>query len=141
MAWMNGFVRDGSGIIKVSLLLYKSLKPSFVFNLFLVVSSSKTNFKMHITTLLTLAMTATASAAQTVYLIRHGEKPADGGDGLTIAGQQRAQCLRTVFGNASQYNIGKILAQTPKASMSTPSYSLFSYQSWLFKAAKEPAPS
>ncbi|EPE27432.1 phosphoglycerate mutase family protein, putative [Glarea lozoyensis ATCC 20868] len=70
---------------------------------------------MLLTTLLILALTATASATPTVYLIRHGEKPADGGDGLTIQGQQRAQCLRTVFGNASQYNIGKILAQTPKA--------------------------
>jgi hypothetical protein len=42
---------------------------------------------------------------QTAYLIRHGEKPADGGDGLTTLGQQRAQCLRTVFGASSRYNI------------------------------------
>ncbi|KAF4633747.1 hypothetical protein G7Y89_g4369 [Cudoniella acicularis] len=55
------------------------------------------------------------SAKQTVYLIRHGEKPADGGNGLTIQGQQRAQCLRTVFGASSQYDIGYIIAQKPKA--------------------------
>mmetsp|Transcript_7298 Transcript_7298/g.26108 ORF Transcript_7298/g.26108 Transcript_7298/m.26108 type:complete len:241 (-) Transcript_7298:223-945(-) len=42
-----------------------------------------------------------AAAAQhpqgTMYLIRHGEKPAHG-DGLTEAGEQRAQCLVGFFG-------------------------------------------
>lgn len=60
------------------------------------------------------AATAVKAAEPTVYLIRHGEKPADDGIGLSPEGEQRAQCLRTVFGAASQYNIGYILAQTPK---------------------------
>ncbi|KAI0161219.1 putative phosphoglycerate mutase family protein [Xylariaceae sp. FL1272] len=49
----------------------------------------------------------------TVYLIRHGEKPDDDGIGLSAQGQQRAQCLRNVFGASSGYNIGYIMAQTP----------------------------
>ncbi|GAW15218.1 hypothetical protein ANO14919_046270 [Xylariales sp. No.14919] len=61
-----------------------------------------------------LAATLVAAAQPTVYLIRHGEKPADGGIGLSAEGEQRAECLRTVFGAASEYNIGYILAQTPK---------------------------
>lgn len=63
------------------------------------------------------AATAVKAAEPTVYLIRHGEKPADDGIGLSPEGEQRAQCLRTVFGAASQYNIGYILAQTPKDGM------------------------
>lgn len=70
---------------------------------------------MQLTTLLTSLFAATA-AANTVYLIRHGEKPADGGNGLTTQGQQRAQCLRTVFGASSSYNIGYIIAEQPKDS-------------------------
>jgi len=62
-----------------------------------------------------VASAALAAAKPTVYLIRHGEKPADGGDGLSEKGKQRAQCLRQVFGASSQYNIGYIMAQTPKA--------------------------
>lgn len=54
-----------------------------------------------------------ASCAPTVYLIRHGEKPVEG-DGLSAQGVQRAQCLRNVFGKTSKYNIGHIMAQTPK---------------------------
>ncbi|KAI1311764.1 hypothetical protein F5Y03DRAFT_288460 [Xylaria venustula] len=61
-----------------------------------------------------LAATMVAAAKPTVYLIRHGEKPDDGSVGLSSQGEERAQCLRTVFGSASQYNIGYILAQTPK---------------------------
>ncbi|KAF2654668.1 hypothetical protein K491DRAFT_659676 [Lophiostoma macrostomum CBS 122681] len=61
-----------------------------------------------------LALFSLASARATVYLIRHGEKP-DSGDGLNAQGQQRAQCLRTVFGASSGYNIGHILAQTPQS--------------------------
>ncbi|PIG83073.1 phosphoglycerate mutase family protein [Aspergillus arachidicola] len=63
-----------------------------------------------------LAAAATAMASPTVYLIRHGEKPDDGGDGLSAQGVQRAQCLRSVFGKDSKYNIGYIMAQTPKKS-------------------------
>ena len=57
-----------------------------------------------------VASAALAAAKPTVYLIRHGEKPADGGDGLSEKGKQRAQCLRQGFGASSQY-----MAQTPKA--------------------------
>lgn len=68
--------------------------------------------------LLTLTMAALAAAAKpTVYLIRHGEKPADDDEhGLSTQGMQRAQCLRKVFGADSEYDIGHIMAQTPKAS-------------------------
>lgn len=59
---------------------------------------------------------AAVASAQTVYLIRHGEKPADGGNGLTTQGMQRAQCLRTIFGASSSYNIGYIIAEQPKSS-------------------------
>jgi hypothetical protein len=54
------------------------------------------------------------SAEPTVYFIRHGEKP-DDGDGLSTAGEERAQCLRSVFGASSGYNIGHIMAQTPQS--------------------------
>ncbi|KAI9642620.1 hypothetical protein NHQ30_009425 [Ciborinia camelliae] len=66
--------------------------------------------------LLTLLTLPLPISAQTVYLIRHGEKPSDGSDGLSIAGLARAQCLRSVFGNQSAYDIGYIMAQTPKKS-------------------------
>jgi len=60
---------------------------------------------------------AAAKPEPTVYLIRHGEKPDDDdATGLSPRGEQRAQCLRTVFGAASEYEIGYILAQTPKES-------------------------
>lgn len=70
--------------------------------------------------LLGLLLTATTllaltSAQATVYLIRHGEKPADGGNGLTAQGQQRAQCLVNVIGKSSSYDIGYILAERPKS--------------------------
>ncbi|KAJ5110453.1 hypothetical protein N7532_000988 [Penicillium argentinense] len=61
-----------------------------------------------------LAAATLALADPTVYLIRHGEKP-DDGDGLNAQGEQRAQCLRNVFGASSSYNIGHIMAQTPKS--------------------------
>ncbi|KKA29066.1 hypothetical protein TD95_005257 [Thielaviopsis punctulata] len=50
----------------------------------------------------------------TVYLIRHGEKPKKG-NGLSAVGVQRAQCLRTIFGDHSDYHIGHIMAQKPKS--------------------------
>ncbi|KAF3402099.1 hypothetical protein F1880_009828 [Penicillium rolfsii] len=65
--------------------------------------------------LATLALASVAIAKPTVYLIRHGEKP-DSGDGLSAQGLERAQCLRNVFGASSGYNIGYIMAQTPKSS-------------------------
>jgi hypothetical protein len=60
-----------------------------------------------------------AAAQGTVYLIRHGEKPSDGGNGLSAQGMQRAQCLRNVFGASSGYNIGYIIAEQPKSSQSS----------------------
>lgn len=71
---------------------------------------------MHLNSLLVPLLAATASA-QTVYLIRHGEKPEDGGNGLNAQGVERAQCLRGVFGATSIYNIGYIIAEQPKSSM------------------------
>ncbi|KAF3020348.1 hypothetical protein E8E15_002422 [Penicillium rubens] len=44
-------------------------------------------------------------------MIRHGEKPRDPKDhGLASDGIKRAQCLRHVFGQESEYNIGYIMA-------------------------------
>lgn len=62
-----------------------------------------------------LLVGAALASAQTVYLIRHGEKPADDDDpNLSAQGVQRAQCLRNVFGASSQYNIQYIIAEKPK---------------------------
>ncbi|KAL6904988.1 hypothetical protein GGI43DRAFT_398627 [Trichoderma evansii] len=58
---------------------------------------------------------AALASAQTVYFIRHGEKPSNDSDpNLSAQGLQRAQCLRTVFGASSQYDIGYIIAEKPK---------------------------
>lgn len=70
--------------------------------------------------------TTSASAAATVYLIRHGEKPSNGSTGLSAEGEQRAQCLRTVFGAQSSYDIGYIMAQTPKSG----TYNLSTFDRW-----------
>ncbi|CAP94550.1 hypothetical protein EN45_021870 [Penicillium chrysogenum] len=52
-----------------------------------------------------------AKSYPTVYMIRHGEKPRDPKDhGLASDGIKRAQCLRHVFGQESEYNIGYIMA-------------------------------
>ncbi|CAO1620903.1 unnamed protein product [Jaminaea pallidilutea] len=64
--------------------------------------------------LLTLAVTTAHAVKTPVYLIRHGEKPADGGNGLSAMGVQRSQCLRDVFGTDSRYNVGYIMAQEYK---------------------------
>lgn len=55
-----------------------------------------------------------ASAKATVYLIRHGEKP-NSANGLSAKGEKRAKCLRKVFGACSQYDIGRIKAETPES--------------------------
>jgi hypothetical protein len=70
---------------------------------------------MHKTLLATLALTGLSFAHPDVYLIRHGEKPKEG-NGLNEDGLDRAECLRHVFGEHSDYNIGLILAQKPKKS-------------------------
>lgn len=60
---------------------------------------------------------ASAKSRPTVYLIRHGEKPANKRDHhLSTDGELRAQCLRHVFGKRSDYNIGYIMAPRPKKS-------------------------
>ncbi|CAG9997047.1 unnamed protein product [Clonostachys byssicola] len=66
--------------------------------------------------LLTLLLASVVACKPTVYLIRHGEKPANGSNGLSIEGVERSQCLRNVFGKASGYNIDYILAQEYKPS-------------------------
>ncbi|KAJ6124511.1 hypothetical protein N7471_011828 [Penicillium samsonianum] len=65
--------------------------------------------------LLAIASAATAACSPTVYLIRHGEKPSDGGNGLNAQGVKRSQCIRKIFGQDSDYNITHIMAQTPKS--------------------------
>ncbi|OJJ50255.1 hypothetical protein ASPZODRAFT_90240 [Penicilliopsis zonata CBS 506.65] len=62
-----------------------------------------------------LLATAVAAAEPTVYLIRHGEKPSNGSDGLSAAGLERAECLTHVFGPESDYDIGFIMAEQPKS--------------------------
>ena len=64
-----------------------------------------------------LSLLPLALGQATVYLIRHGEKPSSG-NGLSAQGQQRAQCLRNVFGASSGYDIQYIMAETPKSGMS-----------------------
>ncbi|TGO61011.1 hypothetical protein BOTNAR_0136g00140 [Botryotinia narcissicola] len=71
--------------------------------------------QLFVTSFLTLLTLPLSVSSQTVYLIRHGEKPADGGNGLSALGLQRAQCLRNVFGNESIYDIKYIMAMTPKS--------------------------
>ncbi|KAH7413052.1 putative phosphoglycerate mutase family protein [Cadophora sp. MPI-SDFR-AT-0126] len=71
---------------------------------------------MHISSLVAAFLAVTLGSARTVYLIRHGEKPADGGNGLTAQGMERAQCLRAVFGTSSEYDISYIIAEQPKSS-------------------------
>lgn len=66
-----------------------------------------------------LAATISTTSAQlnhpTVYLVRHGEKPEDPEDHyLNADGYKRAECLRTVFGKDSPYDIGYILAPRVK---------------------------
>jgi hypothetical protein len=62
-------------------------------------------------TALCLVLGFVSAQNPTVYIIRHGEKPANKDDhGLTLDGIKRAQCLRSVFGERSGYNIGQIIA-------------------------------
>lgn len=72
---------------------------------------------MQIVNFLPLLLVPAVAAKATVYLIRHGEKPSDGGNGLNAQGLQRAQCLRDVFGASSSYNIDYIMAMTPDSGM------------------------
>lgn len=80
--------------------------------------------KMYITILpllLSLSVFTTSAHAllpvltPTVYLIRHGEKPTNGTNGLSTLGLQRSQCVKNTFSTSSPYNIGYILAETPKS--------------------------
>ncbi|KFG79890.1 putative phosphoglycerate mutase family protein [Metarhizium anisopliae] len=69
---------------------------------------------MKIAYILTL-IAGVVAAEPMVFLIRHGEKPADDDEpGLSTKGQQRAQCLRNVFGAGSNYHVGHIMAQAYK---------------------------
>ncbi|KDN45272.1 putative phosphoglycerate mutase family protein [Tilletiaria anomala UBC 951] len=73
---------------------------------------------MHRTVVLAaLAMSTTLVLAYSnrVFLIRHGEKPADDDTpGLSSMGEQRAKCLVNVFSQSNGYNIGYIMAQQYK---------------------------
>lgn len=69
----------------------------------------------------------------TVFLIRHGEKPANPDDhNLTLDGVRRGQCLCTVFGPESVYNISYIMAPTVKWSESRPKTSRFFLYIYIF---------
>jgi hypothetical protein len=57
---------------------------------------------------------AAPAFSTTVYFIRHGEKPSSG-NGLSSQGEERAQCLRNVFGASSSYQIDYIMAQMPQS--------------------------
>lgn len=65
-----------------------------------------------------LALTAppTFPYSNRIIFIRHAEKPGRGGYGLNEIGKQRAQCLRSVFGqetqqqNSSGFDVGLIFA-------------------------------
>lgn len=74
--------------------------------------------------LATLALSGLSVARPDVYLIRHGEKPKEG-NGLNEDGLDRAECIRHVFGQHSDYNIGLILAQKPKKSELSQCFKLF----------------
>ncbi|KAF8814777.1 putative phosphoglycerate mutase family protein [Phlegmacium glaucopus] len=50
-----------------------------------------------------------------IFLIRHGEKPSDGGQGLDPQGEERAQCLTGVFGPQSPFDVGFIMAEQPQS--------------------------
>lgn len=75
--------------------------------------------KLFTLTNVALLLLGPAVADPIVYMIRHGEKPSDGDDGLSAQGQQRAQCLTSVFGPSSSYNIDYILAERPKSGKRT----------------------
>jgi len=60
--------------------------------------------------LLAQARPGNSHRENTIYVIRHGEKPADGSHGLTRKGQLRAQCLKRLFGPHSKYHIDYIMA-------------------------------
>ncbi|OKL61775.1 hypothetical protein UA08_02469 [Talaromyces atroroseus] len=62
-----------------------------------------------------LLLVGAVAAEPTVFLIRHGEKPSNGDTGLSEQGEERAQCLTSVFGPSSDYDIGYILAEKPKS--------------------------
>ena len=55
------------------------------------------------------------AAKPKIYLIRHGEKPGNGLNGLNAMGIARAQGLVHVFKQGSEFNIKRIIAQKPKA--------------------------
>ncbi|KAG6019337.1 hypothetical protein E4U41_003281 [Claviceps citrina] len=80
-----------------------------------------------------LPATRLVTAKPTVFLIRHGEKPGGGDVGLSPEGQQRAQCLRTVFGRASNHHVGHVLAQAYKPGMHVPRGDLLYQREEVFK--------
>ncbi|KAM4061156.1 phosphoglycerate mutase family protein [Hirsutella rhossiliensis] len=72
---------------------------------------------MKLLSFLLLTGVALAAAKPTVFFIRHGEKPpSHDNPTLSPKGKKRAQCIRSVFGDNSNFDIGYIMAETPKKS-------------------------
>ncbi|PWN33471.1 uncharacterized protein FA14DRAFT_180117 [Meira miltonrushii] len=66
--------------------------------------------------ILALAVNTVSAFSNKVFLIRHGEKPANHNvTGLSAQGEERAQCLRHVFGASSGYDIGYIIVEDYKS--------------------------
>lgn len=72
--------------------------------------------RFFVSLLLALIFVAVSASAKhhhrpTVYILRHGEKsPNSQNHQLNWHGYERAECLRSVFGEESPYDIGYILA-------------------------------
>ena len=101
---------------RIGLYFRTERKPcAFVFSLTHVFQSTKSNMKLLTLANLSLLVLGAVASEPTVYLIRHGEKPINGSTGLSEQGDERAQCLTSVFGPNSEYNIGYIMAEKPKS--------------------------
>lgn len=67
--------------------------------------------KLVLSTLLAFsaAISSVGAYNNRIFLIRHGEKPADDNTvGLSSVGQQRAQCIKSLFTSSHGYNIGLV---------------------------------
>lgn len=68
--------------------------------------------KMKLALAISALVIGTTAQAPTIYLIRHAEKNPDGT--ISDVGMQRAGCIAQHFGPDSDYNIQKIIVQTPE---------------------------
>src|SRR5450759_5391909 len=63
------------------------------------------------------------------------------GNVLNAMGMQRAQCLRTVFGASSPYNIGHIMAETPQSGLfSMPFFPTYHFEPNMFSDGSQARP-